>query len=425
MKNLLLLIYLLTIGTYVSSQSWISSSIIQSDGDITVIKSSQDIQNNTFLLGYYAGSEISGSGISAPSYGGRDYFVSKFNADGNLEWIKSIGGTLDDDVTGGIYAGTDNYIYVTGGFQNDLKYSPNDSISSTGTFDIFLMRFDQDGNVNWITAAGTGSNWQKATSLGIADDGNILLAGFYRDSIAFYSDTTLNAVSTANQVFYAKFNSADGSFIWAKDLKILDGVYGGRIMDIITTPEYFVFSGSFARSVVFGDDTINSNSDTPDVFFSKTNLEGDILFTRTIGGSGNNFSLKSVLDNENNIYLTGYYTSAQLFIDSTETIKYQYDGNNGGFDFFISKYNSIGNLQWIKTAGGPGTDALADAAFFNNEINVSGLFTDTINWGGIQLSASSATDRDMFIGAMSLDGNFRSANSFGGRNNSTDRKSVV
>jgi hypothetical protein len=81
-----------------------------------------------------------------------------------------------------------------------------------------------------------------------------------------------------------------------------------------------------------------------------------------------------VLDDDNNIYFTGYYSSPVLYIDSTEIVEYLYDGNNGDFDFFISKYNSNGNLQWIKTAGGPGTDALADAAFFNNEINVSGFF---------------------------------------------------
>jgi hypothetical protein len=420
MKKTTLLIYLLLTTVYLTSQSWISSSIIQSDGDITVIKSSQDIQNNTFLLGHYAGSEISGSGISATSYGGRDYFVSKFNAAGNLEWIKSIGGTLDEDVTGGIYVGTDNYIYVTGGFQNDLKYSPVDSISSTGTFDIFLMRFDQDGDVDWITAAGIGPNWQKATSLSVSDDGNILLAGYFRDSISFYSDTTLYAENTANQGFYAKFNSSDGSFIWAKGLKTLTGTIGGRINDIITNSDHYIFSGFFAGSVVFGNDTLYSNSNSVDALFVKTNPEGDIEFIRIINGSGNEISYKSVLDNENNIYFTGYYNSPELIIDSTETIKYQYSGNNGNFDLFISKYNSLGNLQWIKTAGGPGSEILADAAFFNNEINVSGLFSDTLNWGGIQLSSSSVTDRDMFIGSLSVNGNFRSANSFGGRNNSTE-----
>jgi hypothetical protein len=258
MRKFILLICILIMGISVSSQSWVSSSVIQSDGDITVIKSSQDTQNNTFLLGFHNGAEISGSGISATSYGGRDYFVSKFNADGTLEWIKSLGGTLNDDVTGGIYAGSDNYIYVTGGFLNDLKYSPVDSISSTGTFDIFLLRLDQDGNVNWITAPGIGPNWQRSTSLSVTDDGDILLAGYYKDSISFYSDTTLYASSTANQLFYAKFNSNNGTFSWAKNIEVLTGAIGGRIFDIAINSDQYIFSGTFAGSVVFGNDTISS-----------------------------------------------------------------------------------------------------------------------------------------------------------------------
>ncbi len=76
------------------------------------------------------------------------------------------------------------------------------------------------------------------------------------------------------------------------------------------------------------------------MFLLKTNIGGDILWTKTYGGTGTDkgYSVQKTFDPDGFI-IAGY----------TET-------ESTGFDMFLVKTDSDGNQEWTKTYGGAGTD---------------------------------------------------------------------
>ena len=118
------------------------------------------------------------------------------------------------------------------------------------------------------------------------------------------------------------------------------------------------------------------------------------------------------------IYCAGYYDSDTIHIQSNNSESVEYVGNNGLYDLVIAKYSPAGDLQWFNNTGGAKEDKIFDAIIHNDELVVAGHFTDAMFWGGIELTTTGDTDTDMFVGQLDSDGNYRSANSYAGRNNS-------
>ena len=69
-----------------------------------------------------------------------DAFVAKFDPNGNILWYKTFGGSKREHAYGVALDNLGN-IYVTGG---------TNSFSASGTYDIFVARFDPNGNLEWF-----------------------------------------------------------------------------------------------------------------------------------------------------------------------------------------------------------------------------------------------------------------------------------
>jgi hypothetical protein len=63
-----------------------------------------------------------------------------------------------------------------------------------------------------------------------------------------------------------------------------------------------------------------------------------------------------ILDATNNVYISGYYTSATLTIKNANGSTFQTLSNTGNNDIFIAKYNSNGICQWVTQIASTGND---------------------------------------------------------------------
>ncbi len=419
MRSILIISSFLFIGLALNGQSWISSTQITGTDDINVIKSVSDVNNNTIVFGEYLGAITIGPGNTLPSYGLRDYFLFKFDSEGTLVWSTNIGGTGNEFTYGGVGTDQAGNIYISGGFRNNVFFTTTDSVIGTGLIDIFLAKYDSDGTLGWYKNVGAGAKAQRPSSMSVDLNGNILLAGTFADSLKIDETTTLYSDNTIPDYFYSEFDN-NGTLNWVKQIKASNNPLSGAIFGIQSHTDFLTMTGVYSDTV-FIEDKILVSDTLFDVHLIRTNLLGDLQWIRRIGGEGYVYSYNLTSDPDDNIYVTGYYDSPSLIIDSTETEQITIESNAGGIDFFIAKYDSEGTFQWIRTNGGVANDKLFDIAYYNQEINVCGYFTDSIKWGGIQLlAAGNPGDQDMFTGALDLEGNYRSANRFGGRNNSTE-----
>ncbi len=168
-----------------------------------------------------------GAAITLSPTGNADVFLAKYDATtGNCLSAVKLGGTGFDTASPGgmrIY-GNDN-IYLTGNLSGtvdpDNNATTSNSVTSHGSGDILLAKYDSNLSSRWTTLvggpAGDGGHRIELDSLG-----NPILTGWFRANANFGSDKTLTARSStvagqdpaASDIFLAKFDAATGLILW-------------------------------------------------------------------------------------------------------------------------------------------------------------------------------------------------------------------
>ncbi|MBX2859487.1 MAG: hypothetical protein KTR17_12575, partial [Cellvibrionaceae bacterium] len=131
-------------------------------------------------------------------------------------------------------------------------------------------------------------------------------------------------------------------------------------------------------------------------------------FTLKLDGAGNQRIVESVSDLEGNLYLVGYFEASagadeapkiNVFQDQNEDGEREEQGsfslegkNQGGRDIFVAKLDWLGNLQWLKTAGGSGDDVATGVVYDprSKHIFISGYFHGLASFGIEDYQAVSA-----------------------------------
>jgi uncharacterized membrane protein len=141
--------------------------------------------------------------------GGRDMWILKIGKDnGEIIWQKAFGGQYDDEARSAVVE--ENGDIIIAGTANSL-------VSSSSTYDIWILRLDKDGNLKWQKVFGLpGSNADLASSICLSDDGNFVIAG-YTTTSGGGNDIFVMKITPDG---YIKFNS--GSSMRSQDSLGLD-----------------------------------------------------------------------------------------------------------------------------------------------------------------------------------------------------------
>ena len=128
-----------------------------------------------------------GIGIASLSASGiNDIFLAAYDTSGEYIWAKQIGLAGDNS---GINLITDSIgnIYFTGYFADSVNFDPGLPtyfIKSKGGLDMFIAKFDHDGNFIWVETAG-GSTEDNGLAVCLASSNYIYCAGFISDTVDF------------------------------------------------------------------------------------------------------------------------------------------------------------------------------------------------------------------------------------------------
>jgi hypothetical protein len=347
-----------------------------------------DGSGGLYITGYFKGTDVDfdpGAGThNLSSAGNYDVFFAKYSAaDGSYVWAKNIGGEDADnayclEVVGG-------YVYVVGRFQGDSDFDPDAgtvtlSSGSTSLYDVFFAKYNAtDGSYVWAKDIGKTDRTEYAVDLAVDSDGNMHIVGWFYDTVDFDPDAgTVNLTSNGSRdVFFAKYKSADGSIIWAKNVGGSGGDddYGYSI-DVDANGNVYItgrFEGTGDYDPGAGTANISSNGDY-DAFIAKYNSNGDYLWAYGVGGSDKVYGYNIISDGTD-VYVAGKYKSTSDF-GVNETISLTSAGN---YDVWYGKYNaSNGNSVWAKSVGG--TDL--DQVDYGNSIalgsfHITGYFKST------------------------------------------------
>src|ERR1039457_3089119 len=121
----------------------------------------------------------------------------------------------------------------------------------------------------------------------------------------------------------------------------------------------YVTGHFMSNHISFGNITLNK-SDTmttgADFFIVKYDPNGNVLWAKSAAGLNTEFGQNQgqavTTDRLGNVFVTGRFSGPHIIFDHdtlTNTTNYY-------FDFFLAKYDSNGNLQWVKQAGSTDDD---------------------------------------------------------------------
>ncbi|MBI5542134.1 MAG: fibronectin type III domain-containing protein [Bacteroidia bacterium] len=420
MKLFTLIIAFVISSSLVNAQGWMWVKHFNGTGQNMPTSVIQDASGNSYVFGNINGA-VTQDGISLTT-NGQDAFFAKYNADGQIQWIKQLGGTYTQTAGSIVFSNDKNYIYLSLLNNGTFSFEGTD-IPTIGGFDIIIVQFDIAGNYQWAFNAAYGASNQTNGALAIDNSENIILAGGFLNDVTFLGGFSLTSPSASNQKFIAKFDSW-GNLYWAN--KIDDDNTNTTIKSISTDANGYYFSGQFAGNFYLPTGTLTSNSTYREGFIYKTDMDGNGIWARKISAINNDLYInKHITDNSGNHYLAGYYNGVRLKIDSTstDTSKITYlNTTSGTSDLIVLKYNADGNLQWTKAIGSIKNEKAINLDISNNKLIITGSYEGSVNFGIYNLTNSGGSDA--FIAESDLDGAFSNAIKASGTSNDIGQTSV-
>ncbi len=376
-----------------------------------------DLQGNVFVAGYYGetvGFDPTG-GAYQTSNGNSDIFLSKFDTNGNWQWTKTWGSTLYDQA---FSVDTDQYgcVYVTGHFRESMEFNPDGGgfIATNGGMDSFLSKFDTNGNWMGTTTWG-GVDGDNCYDVCVDHNNNVFVTGSFSDSVDFNPFGGDVHTSAGDSDFYLSKFTSFGTWLWTKS-------WGGTGWDycvsvIVDDMGYVNVVGSFEGTADFNPDGGNPKTSNGgrDCFLSYFDPDGGWQSTSTWGGAGLDEVVCSALDSIANMFITGYFDGTADF-----------DPAGGGSqtsagmrDIFLTSFDSSHNWQWAKIWGGSDYDhGYAVTVDVSDNVYVGGRFRFTANFdpGGIHNETSNGGD-DVFLSKFDSNGNWSWVKTWGGTEN--------
>lgn len=300
-----------------------------------------------YVCGYFNG-DIEFGDLALKNAGFNDIFVARYDANGELDWVRQIGGP-GDDAASAIAVDAQGNSYVVGGFEDRVRFSRNITLGSAGLMDSFVVKLDNTGRTVWAQRSG-GPNTDIAYAVGVDPQGNVLVSGGFNGSESFATDLRLHAAFRSrsgtktgvfngkglksvggSDVFIAKYDPR-GKLTWVRS-------FGGNKLGCPEAGYGLAVDGSghahvtstFAGKVEFGNNTLYSMG-IGDVFVTELDREGRVVWARQAGATfsepiaGHGLAV----DRGGNTYIIGYFRGNVTFGDTV--LKSQ-----GETDIFLAK----------------------------------------------------------------------------------------
>ncbi len=305
------------------------------------------------LTGWFKSPSLTLGSTTLKNAGGSDILIALFDEEGTVMWAKSVGGIADDEGNS-ISCDIKDNVYVTGMYESVAISFGNSTLTSMGNHDIFLVGYDQSGQLLWAKNIG-GKNDDNGSTVTNDGDGNIYLSGKFRSATVSLGEKSLtNAGKDGNygDIFMAKYNPS-GKLIWTKSL---GGSYYDEVYSITADMQNNVYLTGWFKSdtIVFGCDTLMECTiltrahgvEYGDVFIAKYDTYGEPVWAKRAGGIAKDYGFGIATNAIGDVFLTGIFESN---FSSSGQAKLKNATSN---DIFISKYNAEGKVLWAKSIYG-------------------------------------------------------------------------
>lgn len=260
----------------------------------------ETIDGGLFFSGFLDVSSSNGAGgsnknrNSLSAHGVGEFWGTKLDANGNMEWRQYFGGSNNDRCFGVVNAHGGGYVMVGASESDDFDIS-----NPKGSYDFWVIKVDKYGNMEWEQSYGGTGIEQAQDILATSDNGYVIVGN------TFSADTQVAKNNGQSDVWLIKIHN-NGELLWQKN-------YGGSGFDTAhsvrpTKEGGFLVCGS-SKSF---DADVTENFGENDIWIFKTDTTGKLIWQKSFGGLGLDLGYDAIEDSNGNIVLVGE-TASQDF----------------------------------------------------------------------------------------------------------------
>jgi len=355
-----------------------------------------DFNGNIFLTGTFQETVIL-STDTLVSKGQHDVFLAKFNPEGDLLWCRQAGGTAKDQSLG-IAVNSRGEAIITGMFEGWM-YFESDTLKSIDNSDIFVANYSPTGQLNWVRREG-GMGFDGGYDIACDPNNNVYLMGTYT-YIEPGAKVKAREVYKGNQVFMAKYKP-NGDLDWVKPTRGAGKIFGHAIT--VDDQENVYIACQYSGQVIFSRDTLPGNGG---IALAKYNKQGQISWLHDFGADTlTGFGAELCLTDQGNLLMTGAH--AKLKPQSAENEK-QTTGisntspGNSHFDVFLTSINpKNGHQNWWYSAGGLDMDKGMGVWTQDTLIMMTGWLSQTARFSDTEVKAFGGNN--MYLATFNIKG---------------------
>ena len=269
-----------------------------------------------------------------------DYWVLKFDAQSQMQWTKTYGGTADDRGREIIQTQDGGYAIIGSSLSNDGDVSNNEGMS-----DYWIAKLDTNGNISWQKSFGFQGNDDGMSVIQTNDQGYLISGILDVSASGGQGNSSRNGDRNSSNrhaggEYWAIRLNTSGDFLWSK-------FFGGSFTD---TPEGIVQTDDNGFIIIGGSDSfdidITNNIGSYDFWVIKISDTGELLWEKSFGGDQIDQARAIVESGDGNFIIAGDTRS------NTNDVSI----NNGAADLWLIKISPSGDLIWERSIGGSSFD---------------------------------------------------------------------
>ncbi|MBL7922636.1 MAG: T9SS type A sorting domain-containing protein [Bacteroidia bacterium] len=250
------------------------------------------------MAGFTFSNDVDVSGLHGPPATWADAWVVKIDAQRNILWQRSLGGTASDAAYKLIELPGGHIIVAAMSNSSD-----GDITQPRGNRDIWMLKLDEMGNL--LQEKNFGGSFDEApTDMKYTSKNRLLISGYSFSSDGDLSGNYFNGISNWEDAWVLELDTSF-NLLWQKNL---GGTHSDIGNSILETPMGYLLaaessSTDFDRSQAFG---------FKDYWLLQLDTLGNILWEQSFGGNSNDFPKALAGDSTGNLLLGGFSTSGNL-----------------------------------------------------------------------------------------------------------------
>ncbi len=340
--------------------------------------------NSLFIAGSFAGTADFDPGIGTvteSSFGFTDGYLLQLNSTGDFISLARAGGSGADQITS-LTVNTQGSVTVTGDFEGNVFFfpaAPGMTLTSAGSYDVFVASFDMNLNPVWVKRAG-GPTADHATAITSDQSGNLIYGGYFIGTGDYDPGAAVfTLTSTGSNDIFISGLTASGNFSWAVNAGGTgdDGVYSLDTDDNSVLAATGYFSGTADFNPAPGTVSNLTSAGQKDVFILTMDFAGQFQWVKKAGSTTDDLGKKVIIGPAGEISTSGTFTGTVDFNPGNATNNISSSGMDDGFVLVLS---SAGNFEEVVTYGSALNDAVHGIAFDSSgDLFVAGSFAGTMD----------------------------------------------